>query len=209
MPYSYTLEGDVEDVSRQHIANRTSARRAPGAVVHRHQADAAISTSRRTASRPSWSRSGSTAQPVAGHPDRRHPDADPVAQRAPRRRQRLLHLGHGAQGSAVGRMAPDDRGRSGGRSPCRCRPAATSSSRRDAEADRGRFAVTRDSFYALGERLHRVGALRSQPHRSRAGAHDLQAGRDRAHHDPVAVGTGDGARHHRARRRSARTGSSR
>ena len=24
MPYAYTLEGDVEDVSRQHIANRTS-----------------------------------------------------------------------------------------------------------------------------------------------------------------------------------------
>ena len=35
VPYMYTLEGDVEDVSRQHIANRGSLLVHPAAVVHR------------------------------------------------------------------------------------------------------------------------------------------------------------------------------
>ena len=40
IPYVYPLEGDVEDVSRQHIANRASVTRAPGAVVRRRAAAA-------------------------------------------------------------------------------------------------------------------------------------------------------------------------
>jgi len=53
----------------------------------------------------------------------------------------------------------------------------------------------------LGRRLHGLAALRPQPHRPRAGAQDVQAGRDRAHPGEVAVGARHRARHHRARRR--------
>ena len=61
LPYAYSLEGDVEDVSRQHIANRASCRRSSGTVVHRRQAAACTSINRRMASGPSSSRSASTA----------------------------------------------------------------------------------------------------------------------------------------------------
>ena len=50
---------------------------------------------------------------VAGRAGRRHADADPVEQRPPRRRQRLLHLGHRAQGSAGRLVDGDDRRRAG------------------------------------------------------------------------------------------------
>ena len=108
LPYAYTLEGDVEDVSRQHIANRTSCRRASGAVVHRRQAAAVLHRAEgrrqdRARRRRPRRRAG------AGRSDRRHAHAGPVEQRAPRRRQRLLHLGDRAQGSAVGRVARDER----------------------------------------------------------------------------------------------------
>ena len=72
--------------------------------------------------------------------------------------------------------------------------------------DRARHeqAIRRDADVVLRarRRLHRVGAVRSQPHRARARAPHLQARRHRADHDSVAVGTGHGARHDRARRRA-------
>ena len=43
VPYVYTLEGDVEDVSRQHIANRASVTVHPGAVVRRRPAAGLLS----------------------------------------------------------------------------------------------------------------------------------------------------------------------
>ena len=72
-----------------------------------------------------------------------------------------------AQGSAVGRVAPDERGASRCRSTSRCRPAATSSSRRAPTPTQGRYAVTRDVVLRARRRLHGVAALRPQPHRSR------------------------------------------
>ena len=51
----------------------------------------------------------------AGRAGRRHADADSVDERAPRRRQRLLHLGHRAQGNAGRHVDGDD----GAPSPCR------------------------------------------------------------------------------------------
>ena len=114
VPYSYTLEGDVEDVSRQHIANRDERSRPPGAVVHRRQADAAL---RRAARRPEDRARRRRPRRRAGarRQDRRHAHPGPVDERAARGGQRLLRLGDGAQGSAVGRMAPDERARPGAR----------------------------------------------------------------------------------------------
>ena len=85
MPYSYTLEGDVEDVSRQHIANRASltvhpapwyigVRRPPYFVEQKNGLKTEL-----VAVRPD----GTLA---AGVPVDRHADADSVEQRAPRRR---------------------------------------------------------------------------------------------------------------------------
>ena len=73
----------------------------------------------------------------AGRDDRRHADADPVDQRAPRRRQRLLHVGHRAQGSAGRVVAPDERVHAGAADAPIFRPAATSSSRRAPTPGRG------------------------------------------------------------------------
>ena len=73
---------------------------------------------------------------------------------------------------------------------------------RDARTTAG--ALDDDAHLVLRgrRRLHRVGALRSQPHRSDPGEEDLQAGRDGADHDQVAVGERHGAADHRARRRA-------
>ena len=78
LPFSYTLEGDVEDVSRQHIANRTSLARASGAVVHRRQAAAATSPSRSDGLKTELVAVGLDGAPVPDVHDRRHADADPV-----------------------------------------------------------------------------------------------------------------------------------
>ena len=114
MPYVYRLEGDVEDVSRQHIANRASV------VVHPAPWYVGIR-------RPSYfldQKDGLKTEIVAvgldGRAGRRRAgggdaDADPVEERAPRRRQRLLHVGHRAQGDPGRQLDGDDR------APIRCR----------------------------------------------------------------------------------------
>ena len=197
MPYSYTLEGDVEDVSRQHIANRASltvhpapwyigVRRPPYFIEQKNGLKTEV-----VAVEPD----GTIA---AGVPVDRHADADSVEQRAPRRRQRLLHLGHRAQEGAGRIVDGHDRRDAGRRSTSRSRTAATSCSRRAPTATPAASPLTTHVVLCARRRLHRVGALRSQPHRPRAGAQDLQAGRDRADHDPVALGAGDGAGHDRA-----------
>ena len=67
----------------------------------------------------------------------------------------------------------------------------------------GRTAVTRTSFYVLGEGYTAWARYDHNRIELVPETADLQARRHRAHHDPVAVGTGDGARHDRARGRCA------
>ena len=61
MPYIYTLEGDVEDVSRQHIANRASLMVHPAPWYIGLQQLAVLLRAEATASRPRSSPSASTA----------------------------------------------------------------------------------------------------------------------------------------------------
>ena len=100
-PTCYTLEGDVEDVSRQHIANRASLLVHPAPwyigvrrprVLPRAEDRAEHRDRRRHARR----------QAVAGVPSTVTLTQIQWTQRPPRRRQRLLHLGHRAQGSPAG-----------------------------------------------------------------------------------------------------------
>ena len=151
VPYVYRLEGDVEDASRQHIANRASV------VVHPAPWYIGVR-------RPSYfldQKAGLKTEIVAVGPRRPcrrgrsgggDADADPVDERAPCRRQRLLHVGHRAEGGPGGKWNGDDRAR------IRCRSTFPSSSGGyfSARSDRpsgadGRFAVTRTRFYVLGE----------------------------------------------------------
>ena len=101
VPYSYTLEGDVEDVSRQHIANRASitVHPAPWYVGIRRPP---YFVEQKTGLKTEIVAVAPDGKPCAGVPVDGHADADPVDERAPRRRQRLLHLGHRAQGSPAG-----------------------------------------------------------------------------------------------------------
>ena len=62
--------------------------------------------------------------------------------------------------------------------------------------------TTTTGFYALGAGYTAWAALRPQPHRPGAREADLQAGRDRAPHDQVALGDRDRAAHDRARGRA-------
>ena len=116
-------------------------------------------------------------------------DAGAVEQRAPRRGQRLLHLGHRAEGSAGrhrGRSRPPTEpvpleDPAAGRRLLRC-------SRPTGPRRAGRFAVTRTSFYVLGDgytawERYDHNRIDLVPERK-----TLQAGRHRADHDSVAVG---------------------
>ena len=133
VPYIYSLEGDVEDVSRQHIANRAS--------VTVHPAPWYVGVRRpsllpRTEDRPEDR--GRRRRPRRHGRRRRsggrHADADPVDERPARRRQRLLHVGHRAPRDPGGIVDGHDRRRAGAaRHPVR-RTAATTSSRRAAAA---------------------------------------------------------------------------
>ena len=209
VPYVYTLEGDVEDVSRQHIANRASV------IVHPAPWYIGVRRPRYFVEQKAGLKTEIVAVAPrrhgrAGRAGRRHADADPVEQRAPRRGQRLLHLGHRAQGDTGGPVDGHDR------APIRCRshiPFADGGyfvlEARGAGRGRPLRGDAARRSTSLGDGYTAWAALRPQPHRPRARAADLQARRDGADHDPVAVGAGDGARHDRARRHPQRTGSSR
>ena len=110
MPYTYTLEGDVEDVSRQHIANRTSllVHPAPWYIGVRR---VPLFNEQRDGLKTELVAVGLDGKPVPGVRDRRQADAGAVAERAPRGRQRLLRLGDAAHRSARGRVEGDQRGR--------------------------------------------------------------------------------------------------
>ena len=96
MPYVYQLEGDVEDVSRQHIANRASVDRPSRALVCRHSPAVVLPRAEGGAARPRSSPSAWT-ESSRRRAGRGHAHAGPVDERPPRRGQRLLHVGHGAQ----------------------------------------------------------------------------------------------------------------
>ena len=92
-------------------------RRPSRAVVHRHQAAAAVQrAARRTEDRARRRRARRQAR--AGRHDRREADAGAVAERAARRRQRFLWVGDRAEGSARGRVEADQRARRRSRSTC-------------------------------------------------------------------------------------------
>ena len=149
VPYVYTLEADVEDVSRQHIANRAS--------VTVHPAPWYVGVRRPELLPRSEDRPEDRAdRDLAGRPDRGRradrgqADADPVEQRAPRRRQRLLHLGDRAEAGAR-RLVDGDHARD---KPVPLNAPLPSGGYFELEATAreasGRFAVTRTSFYVLG-----------------------------------------------------------
>ena len=142
---------------------------------------------------------------LAGRPgrrrraDRSQADAGAMEQRAPCRRQRLLHLGDREEARARRLVDGDQRRQAGA--------AEGAASRRRLLRARSHRAgsvrpIRRDEDVVLRARLrlHGVGALRPQPHRPRRRQAALQAGRHRAHHDSVAVGARDRARDDRARR---------
>ena len=109
----YTLEGDVEDVSRQHIANRASVTVHPApwyigvraAAVFRRAEERAEDRDRRRRPRRHVA--------VAGVPVEVKLTQIQWNERSPRRGQRLLHVGHRAQGSARRDVDGDDRRRAG------------------------------------------------------------------------------------------------
>ncbi len=122
----------------------------------------------------------------------------PVAERPPGGRERLLHVGHGAQGSA-GRFVDRHHG-------CRSRAAERSASQRrvfhpGSDREDGRRPQRRHADVVLRarRRLHGLGPLRPQPDRPGPRTQVVQARRDGAHHDPVALGAGDRPGHDRTR----------
>ena len=96
LPYAYTLEGDVEDVSRQHIVESRHAL----SFIRRRGTSASSGCrlqSTERAVRTELVAVGLDGTPVAGVPIDAHAHPGPVDQRPPRRRQRLLLLGDRAK----------------------------------------------------------------------------------------------------------------
>ena len=96
IPRIYRLEGDVEDVSRQHIANRASI------VVHPAPWYIGVRTTvllPRAEGRieDGDHRRGAQRRDGAGYSSVGDPDADPVDERPSSGGQRVLHLGHRAR----------------------------------------------------------------------------------------------------------------
>ena len=198
--YRYTFEGDVEDVSRQHIAE---PRRASSCIRRRGTSACAARLLRRHR-RPAraWTSSPSIS--------RRAPSPDvPVTLTLTRVQWNSVRRAEGGGfytwdteevEMPAGEWTVTSAADAGDRSRFPCPKAATTCSRATAkDADRPHDA-DRDVVLRPRQGLHRVGALRPQPHHARAGEEDLEAGRDGARHDSVAVGIGDGAADRRARR---------
>ena len=199
-PWSYELEGNVTDISRQQIAGRTSFRVDPapwyiGVKTPPYFADAAKGVDTAIVA------AALDGTATAGRQSRHRPPSHPVELRPRIDRPRFLQLDLGAQRARGGTFR-----RHHAAAPVPLHIPITDggeyliiATAKDAE---GRSTTTRTWFYAVGARLHRVGTLRPQPHRSRAGEEDLEARRDRADHGQVAVGARHRAAHHRARRRA-------
>jgi hypothetical protein len=197
VPYVYALEGDVEDVSRQHIANR--------ATLTVHPAPWYIGVRK-----PGYfleQKAGLKTEIVAARLDGTAAAGVPVdvtltrvqwtsARRA--ERQRFLHVGNRAPRDTVGVLEGDEPPGSG--------RARHSVHQRRLLHPRGprpwRPRPLRGNAHLVlrpRRRVHRLGPLRSQPHRSGPGTPDVSPWRNGANHDPVSLGTGDGTGDDRAR----------
>jgi uncharacterized protein YfaS (alpha-2-macroglobulin family) len=179
-PYQYTLEGEVTDVSRQAIAGRASFRvdPAPWYVGLRRPAYfAEVKTGVDTEV---------VAVDLAGKPAAGVPVTVVLTQvqwhSFKRAEGRVSRLGDGAQGDRAGRWRspPPPPAAARARRGRRLLVRATRRTRR--ALDHQRDLVLRPRL-----RLHRVGALRPQPHRPSSGEEDLPSGRIRAAHDQVSV----------------------
>ena len=147
-PYRYTFEADVEDVSRQHIANRASVVVHPASIylgLLRADGFASVRTGASTPDR----RGGSRRASRRGRHD--HGVALPRAMdsRAPPGRQRLLHLGDREEGNPRRRLDRHDRRNA------RASPGAGAGGRvlrPESRGARPRRARTRTDldFYAVG-----------------------------------------------------------
>ena len=196
-PWQYTLEGDVEDVSRQHIANRTAM------TVHPAPWYVGVKRLPYFAEQKNGLKTeivavGLDGVPVAGVPVELK--LTQIQWQSVRRSEgggfytwdtKRVEIPIGAWTVTTG-AAPipfDATLPNGGNF------VLTATGRGNGEL----FAVTHDVLLCARRRLHRMGALRSQSHRARPRAQDVEAGRHRANHDPVAVGAGHGAADDRAR----------
>ena len=203
-PYRYTFEADVEDISRQHIANRSSADRASRAWY--------IGL-RRPPTSPT-SPTGTSVDVVA---------VDPKGNAvAGRRRDACRSFAFSGTPCAAPKAAASTPGTPNG-SRCRpasgrCKTAATPVTVKIPVPEGGYYQLRGDgqrtptaagrgptrAFYALGqgytawERFDH-NRITLEPERK-----TWKPGETRAHHDPVAVGNGDGAAHRRARRHPPR-----
>ena len=96
-------------------AHRRARERARASRVLVHRPEAAVGLVRRPERRPQHGRRRGLAGRIAGSrcDGRGHAGARAVAQRATRRRQRLLHVGNAAEGNRGGTLYGDHGGRSG------------------------------------------------------------------------------------------------
>ncbi len=186
VPYMYTLEGDVEDVSRQHIANRASL------LVHPASWYIGVR-------RPAYflqQKSGLATEIVAVAPDGQVVAGVPVTVTLTQIQWNSVRRTEGngfytwdteRKEVPIGSWNVTTTAEP---VPLQRRFAERRLLRPRGDCARHEQAVHGDAVIVLcaRRRLHRVGAVRSQPHRARARAQDLQARRHRAHHDPVAVG---------------------
>ena len=198
VPYVYTLEADVEDVSRQHIANRASVivHPAPWYVGVRQPA---TSSSRRPARRPRSSPSSPTGQVVPGVPV--DVKLTQVQWNSVRRAEGNGFYTWETERKEVpaGTWTVTTRGQAGAAARAaaerRLLRARGDGARRGGtlRGHAGRRSTRSARGYTAWERYdhNRIDLVADKPR--------LQARRHRAHHDPVAVGAGDRARHDRAR----------
>jgi hypothetical protein len=120
-------------------------------------------------------RGGPRRSAGGGYPGRTEAHPDPVAKRSPVGGGRLLHLGHDKDRDPD-RLVDHNDGR--GADSVRGRTAERREFRADRHRPRRGGSVCGDADVLLRarRRLHRLGALRPQSHRARAGAQDVEAG---------------------------------
>ena len=151
MPYIYSLEGDVEDVSRQHIANRASVTVHPAPWYVGLRRPSVLPRAEDRLEDRGRRRAASTAPPCRGLPV--DVTLTQVQWTSVRRAEGNGFYTWDTQRRDIdgGIVDRHDGRRAGAARYPAARTAATTSSRRAAREDDGRFAVTRTSFYVLGE----------------------------------------------------------
>ena len=196
IPYSYSLEGDVEDVSRQHIANRASitVHPAPWYVGIRQ---------------PSYfveQKAGLKTEVVTVSPEGLTVAGVPVTVTLTQVQWLSVRR---AEGNGFYTWDTERK-----EVPAGSWTVTTAADAVPLEIpipnggyyvleavgkdENGRSANHQDLVLCPRRGIHGVGALRPQPNRAGSRKENLQARRHRTHHDSVALGTGDRARHDRA-----------